>query len=1179
MRIASSRKKLEELIRQAKPKLQRLFLRSPRSFDVKAEKSLVALHRAAARLATGVKSLPSEGPVADELRARTLFELDCLRNAVKGESLSPSHCLMYANAARKTFEAILRMNSSSKFERRILNDRCQHCDDCKKLAAKGWQPINTLPAPGDSCQCLSNCQCRFEFMNSRKKADFSRGPWDESKVRRGQPENAGRFARKASTAPPQVHAKQNDFSVNDAVFVASQLLNVTVSPDDLASLFGAVDGAKVAVGPFGEFLSEGGPFVPTGLIADVRHKDYFCRRVLRRGPPPHLYNEEFQITDEAASRNASVAPPVMSAQIETAKKLGVPLMRTYAAGRGNGQSKEIDKTKNDRTIGYYVWPLYGYDSATPDAWNDARRQFIGRVMQLGDGSEIDERMSKVIAESKSVRDFIADGRTARDLWFRFGVGHEMSFDLYGGDTKSLRIFEAYMDEKKRRQQSQFSAGTAGWMSDDDESIIEHVWDRIAEIIQGKGKQTMRIDFSSFDIGWHTSPTPAPQRRAATKRRASTKKRTSTKRKSAAKSKDWDESKHKRGQPKNKGQFAKAASAAMEKAESSKPTVAATSPHAASAAASTPPARQSPPPMASAALDYSAEPGKAEASVKKSPNRPKPSTDSNLDWFESKYNNQPIDLQSYVYDRNGDIVLDKAAAAAKTLERVQSVFGKGSTVDDVVKACGAIGGSKVSVSILPDDSSIRVNIRHPHFHATRWIGPMRLSSDSDEIGKVIYNSDFSVTEAARHANVSVAPAVIASQIKYGRKLGCKMMSCYAAGNGRSVVSRENKSRQDDYIGYYVWPLYGYDCREQAWPEIVNFVSSNMKTKGVSPEVIRKLKESKSIQGFFHQGKDCRDAWYENGFGMSMQFDLSEGSKSVALFSAYLEEKRRRNIDFSATAGWVSDDDMQIIEAVWRRMEMEAKSPIVDFSWDESKHKRGGSKNKGQFAKKSETSAGKPSEGGHDAELSDLGVVVKNAASTTWNAAKKVPSAVADAISTVLTNPKAAFRAIGSAIASGAMAIKDVFMACEHAVSWAFDKIKNLVPSFLHSPFEIAAKCFMSSYVVAKAVLRDAYAEDLGDEKADAKVKYVGHLDLLGSKAMFSAVMMAGGGTTMATAATMIPVASTAMLIHAAIKNPQSIKNSVVRNWNKVKDFAKKTGEKIKMPDGDVMQAMTARFSVS
>ena len=47
-------------------------------------------------------------------------------------------------------------------ERRVLNP-AEHCEDCLDYAGKGWQPIGTLPEPGESSQCRNNCKCEKEY--------------------------------------------------------------------------------------------------------------------------------------------------------------------------------------------------------------------------------------------------------------------------------------------------------------------------------------------------------------------------------------------------------------------------------------------------------------------------------------------------------------------------------------------------------------------------------------------------------------------------------------------------------------------------------------------------------------------------------------------------------------------------------------------------------------------------------------------------------------------------------------------------------------------------------------------------------------------------------------------------------------------------------------------------------
>lgn len=67
------------------------------------------------------------------------------------------------------FEGVRQSSMAAGFdqERRVLNP-AEHCNDCVALAAKGWQPINTLPRPTENSACQSNCKCTMEFRRQRR---------------------------------------------------------------------------------------------------------------------------------------------------------------------------------------------------------------------------------------------------------------------------------------------------------------------------------------------------------------------------------------------------------------------------------------------------------------------------------------------------------------------------------------------------------------------------------------------------------------------------------------------------------------------------------------------------------------------------------------------------------------------------------------------------------------------------------------------------------------------------------------------------------------------------------------------------------------------------------------------------------------------------------------------------
>lgn len=71
---------------------------------------------------------------------------------------------LYTNAARSSYENGRRAaHGDNWLERRILGGT-NNCDPCLSYTAKGWQTRGMLPGIGDACDCMSRCNCGFEFM-------------------------------------------------------------------------------------------------------------------------------------------------------------------------------------------------------------------------------------------------------------------------------------------------------------------------------------------------------------------------------------------------------------------------------------------------------------------------------------------------------------------------------------------------------------------------------------------------------------------------------------------------------------------------------------------------------------------------------------------------------------------------------------------------------------------------------------------------------------------------------------------------------------------------------------------------------------------------------------------------------------------------------------------------------
>jgi hypothetical protein len=136
------------------------------------------LHVATAVAANGGFANMSQadyGFVGSEVKKQYQFLQGFADDIVSGKQLVKSGSLvararLYAQAARTSYEQTARRREKRAGEiqeRRVLGS-ADHCPDCVALAAKGWQPIGTLPAIGQGTVCLANCRCSFDFQVSDK---------------------------------------------------------------------------------------------------------------------------------------------------------------------------------------------------------------------------------------------------------------------------------------------------------------------------------------------------------------------------------------------------------------------------------------------------------------------------------------------------------------------------------------------------------------------------------------------------------------------------------------------------------------------------------------------------------------------------------------------------------------------------------------------------------------------------------------------------------------------------------------------------------------------------------------------------------------------------------------------------------------------------------------------------
>lgn len=51
----------------------------------------------------------------------------------------------------------------NKEMRRVNRHDKRVCPDCKTFGEAGWQPIGTLPMPGQGCRCFDRCRCEIQY--------------------------------------------------------------------------------------------------------------------------------------------------------------------------------------------------------------------------------------------------------------------------------------------------------------------------------------------------------------------------------------------------------------------------------------------------------------------------------------------------------------------------------------------------------------------------------------------------------------------------------------------------------------------------------------------------------------------------------------------------------------------------------------------------------------------------------------------------------------------------------------------------------------------------------------------------------------------------------------------------------------------------------------------------------
>lgn len=191
--------------------------------------------------------------------------------------------------------------------------------------------------------------------------------------------------------------------------------------------------------------------------------------------------------------------------------------------------------------------------------------------------------------------------------------------------------------------------------------------------------------------------------------------------------------------------------------------------------------------------------------------------------------------------------------------------KNLTLARAVALVGPQDGAEVTVYKPGEyDSGVVVTVDHPDYTAER-----RINSDG-----TIDNMHFKKKSGSTAKGIGVA--VVYDQVSAAVKQGFKELNLLAAGSGTGT---HELNRDGNYNGYYTWPRMGYDADLEGNynPEL----QSHINKKG-----------AKRVSDLMRDDLG-RYLWQKHGRGMNMSFDLTKGSLSRKMLSAYYKETRKKN----------------------------------------------------------------------------------------------------------------------------------------------------------------------------------------------------------------------------------------------------------------------------------------------
>lgn len=341
---------------------------------------------------------------------------------------------------------------------------------------------------------------------------------------------------------------------------------------------------------------------------------------------------------------------------------------------------------------------------------------------------------------------------------------------------------------------------------------------------------------------------------------------------------YEESKHPRGQPKNKGQFGHSPGGGASGGEGK-------------GGAGSPPANPADHPALQALMDAEFGGREKKATAGEQP--------------------APAKVKKKFTKSKAKVKLSDLADPDRVEELRESLIGYQS-LDDLPSLVGAPDDAEVTV-VQGSKDTLWINVKHEAYTAKRYL-------KADKEGRVLmHNDEFWMKPEFQKSGLGTE--IFARQVQFCRDAGLDYIECHAAKeNGRNAAKPHN--------GYYTWPRLGYDM------SLTDEDGIHDSDVSVYAAARKAFPDAETVLDVM-ETKEGRDWWKANGTDMlEAKFDLSEDSRSTRVMEAYLnerEEAKRATMNFSDPAAGdaptgeeeivLNDDEESALERAWERLSEE------------------------------------------------------------------------------------------------------------------------------------------------------------------------------------------------------------------------------------------------------------------